>query len=106
MKKNGARALAVAAVLLGLLSLGWKLAGLRGADVGRSEFTEDYVAARAAIHGGNGYGDTQLLVDRYLPGIDYERAPVVLRDPHTPTQVVLTAPLTAIPFRAARALWM
>lgn len=97
---------AFALLSFGLLSLGSKLVSIRSSEVTRSEFTEDYVAAKAVLDGSSGYTDTERLLGRYLPAVSYEHAPVVLRDPHTPTQIVFAIPLSLLPFRVARAVWM
>jgi putative effector of murein hydrolase LrgA (UPF0299 family) len=96
----------VVAVVLGALSVGFHLRFVRATNIARNEFTEDYVSARAVGDGLDPYEDTQALVTRYLPdGVSYERAPVVLRNPHTPSQISLARPLSAFPYRSARTVW-
>jgi hypothetical protein len=98
---------AVAAIALGLLGVLTRGTSLNAEDLTRNDFTQDYVAARAAIDGFDPYGDTRALASRYVREDSLrEVAPVVLRNPHAPAQVLLAYPVTPMPYRAARVVWL
>jgi hypothetical protein len=100
------RTLAVLAVLLGLLSVVGREIRVSKEELTRNDFTQDYISAKAWRADGNPYDPIVNLSRRYLgesatPGIGPGQV-----NPHAPTQIVFMSPLTALPYRAARALWL
>lgn len=74
-----------------------------------NDFTGDYVSARAFIKGGNAYGETRALADRYLLDPRNVRLPLGdphVRNPHPPAYIMLLAPLAMLPYVTARNLWL
>ncbi|HLW17332.1 MAG TPA: glycosyltransferase family 87 protein [Actinomycetota bacterium] len=72
----------------------------------RNDFTQDYVAARALVHGGEPYAPTQELVHRYMGRrADFYSGVSGQRDPHPPPLILLLAPLSFLPYSAAWITW-
>jgi len=74
--------------------------------VTRNDFTQDFISAKAWRLGDNPYDTIPHLAQRYLsegasPGIGPSEV-----NPHTPVEILFVSPLSALPYRAARALWL
>jgi len=100
------RVLAVLAVLLGLFSVAGREIRVTTNELTRNDFTQDYISAKAWRTDVNPYGPIVDLSRRFLgesatPGIGPGQV-----NPHAPTEIVFLSPLSALPYRAARALWL
>ncbi|MFN2641160.1 MAG: glycosyltransferase family 87 protein [Actinomycetota bacterium] len=96
------------AIVFGLVSVGSRFATLGPKDVTVNDFTQDYVAARAWVHGANPYAPTRSLLAREV-GPNAPFWPVssrIQRNPHPPAYVVAVSPFSLLPYKLARVLWL
>jgi hypothetical protein len=98
----------VCVVLIGLgtAAVASRVTSLSESELARNDLTQDYLAAKAWTHGGDPYAPTAQLGNRYLHGSELSGVYTQRRDPHPPAQILLVAPLSAVPFRTARVVWM
>ncbi len=99
---------ALCVVLLGIASVAVHALEYRGVERFSKDFALDYSSAKAVLDGEDPYAPIRTLVGRYL-----DPPPDVLRDNilpganwHTPFKLLVTLPLTALPFRAAGVVWL
>jgi hypothetical protein len=102
------RLLAVAAVLLGLLSVGSRIRFSLSVHGVTNDFTQDYVAARAWSDGKDPYQLTSVLVKRYLPErvSNFDIDPYNQRTPHPPAMIGFFRLISWMPYSAARITWL
>jgi alpha-1,2-mannosyltransferase len=96
------RVVAVLVVALGIAAVASRASSFGAADLVRNEFTQDYVSARALSARLDPYAPAPVLMRRFLPG----RQAYVVRNPHTPIQILLVWPISHLPYRGARAIWL
>ena len=99
---------ALCVVLLGIASVIAHGLEYRGVERFSKDFALDYSSAKAVLDGEDPYAPIRMLVGRYL-----DPPPDVLRDNilpganwHTPFKLLVTLPLTGLPFRAAGVVWL
>ena len=101
------RTVAVLAIVLGLLAVGSRSTSLGDADLTRNDFTPDYVSAKALLNGHDPYDSLSKLVHYVGRNAPYYGPPSFdSRNVHPPTNVALVVPLAALPYRAARIIWL
>jgi len=102
------RLLALAAVLLGLLSVGSRIRFSLSVHGVTNDFTQDYVAARAWSDGKDPYELTSVLVKRYLHtrASNFDIDPYNQRTPHPPAMIGLLRMVSWMPYNAARLTWL
>jgi Glycosyltransferase family 87 len=95
-------------VVLGLIQLFSYRNLLSGPFLTQNDFTPNYVAAKAWLHGENPYQELPPLIRReFGPNVEsYALRPMNQRNSHPPFLIVLVSPLTRLPFRAARSIWL
>lgn len=100
-------AVAAIAITLGLLGVASRWVRLEGERLVESDFTQDYVSARAWSDGADPYAPTHDLVDRYLGrDVRFTSLPPGTRNPHPPAYIVMVRPFAEAPYRPARILWL
>ena len=102
------RTIFILAVGLGLLSVGERLAFIASPRGAATDFSQDYLSARAFNDGLDPYTDTGQLVDRYFGSRSgyYDLLPPGQKNPHPPAFVALNLPLAHLPYKTARVLWL
>jgi len=101
------RVVAVLVMVLGLLSVGSRSTSLGYTDLTRNDFTPDYVSAKALLDGRDPYDSLSKLVHYVGPNAPYYGPPSFdSRNVHPPFHVALVVPLAALPYRAARIIWL
>jgi hypothetical protein len=95
-------------VAIGLASVLAHALEYRGVERFSKDFALDYSSAKAFVHGEDPYASIATLLGRYVhpPPSVLARNVVGGANWHTPFKVVLTAPLTALPFEAAGIVWL
>ena len=98
----------VAVVLLGLGAVVSHALEYRGDERFSKDFALDYSSAKAFLDGANPYAPIRELVGRYLdpPPEVLERNILPGANWHTPAKLLVTVPLTALPYRAAGVVWL
>jgi hypothetical protein len=69
------------------------------------DLLSDYLSGRALGNGENPYAPSGVLLERYLPSASIEFQEW-MRNPHTPLQVVVLAPLSMLDYVVAHNLWL
>jgi hypothetical protein len=104
------RLLVVGALAVGALGVATVVS--RAVSIGSSslpadDFTQDYVSARAWSHNENPYGYQRAQVPRLVDAdIAADSLRPQHRNPHSPAQILVMAPLSALPYRTARTIWL
>lgn len=98
-------ALALAAV--GLIAFGTRVAAIQHPTLTADDFTQDFVSAKAWRAGQDPYGLQRVQGPRLIDSpIDVTSLRPGHRNPHTPAEFVLVAPLTSLKYRVARTIWL
>jgi alpha-1,2-mannosyltransferase len=99
---------AIAVLLLGLASVIAHAREYAGIERFSKDFALDYSSAKAVVDGGDPYASIGELVGRYLDPPPEVLANNILPGAnwHTPFKLIVTVPLTALPYRAAGVLWL
>ena len=99
---------AAAIVAIGLASVVAHALEYRGVERFSKDFALDYSSSKAFIHGDDPYAPIRSLLARYVhpPPSILAHNVVGGANWHTPFKVVLTAPLTVLPFKAAGIVWL
>ena len=101
------RTVAVLAIILGLLAVGSRSTSLGAADLTRNDFTLDYASAKALLHGNDPYDSMSHLVHYLGANAPYYEPPEFdSRSVHPPFHIAIVTPLTALPYRVARIIWL
>ena len=102
------RVAAIAIILLGLASVVAHAREYSGVERFSKDFALDYSSAKALLDGADPYASIDELVGRYL-----KPPPEVLRNNilpganwHTPFKLLVTVPLSALPYQAAGVVWL
>lgn len=95
-------------VLLGCAAVVAHAREYSGIERFSKDFALDYASAKALLDGTDPYAPIAVLVDRYLdvPDEVLERNILPGANWHTPFKLLLTIPLTALPYRAAGVAWL
>lgn len=100
--------LAASAVIIGLTSVALRTTTSSDTTLGRSDYTQDYLSAKAWRDGHNPYAEARELNARYFGPQSVDRGinPPGHRNPHPPPLILLSAPLAHLRYRTARITWM
>jgi len=98
--------LAIVLVVIGLVGIGFRAERFLRGGLSADDFTHDFVSARALRAGGNPYAELQTLLPFTHTHIVYYTLNHHQRNPHSPSQIVLALPFTAMPYREARVAWL
>ena len=98
----------VCVLFLGVASVVSHALEYRGVGRFSKDFALDYSSGKAVLDGENPYAPIRVLVERYLdpPPEALERNILPGANWHTPFKLLVTMPLTALPFRAAGIVWL
>lgn len=99
---------AIAILLLGLASVIAHAREYAGVERFSKDFALDYASAKAAVEGGDPYASIAELVGRYLDPPPEVLANNILPGAnwHPPFKLIVTMPLTALPYQAAGVVWL
>jgi hypothetical protein len=95
-------------VLLGCAAVAAHASEYAGTERFSKDFALDYASGKALLDGADPYAPIEQLVGRYLdpPAGVLERNILPGANWHTPFKLVVTLPLTALPYRAAGVVWL
>ena len=98
---------ALALAALGIVAVASRVAAFQNDDLVADDFTQDFVSAEAWAAGEDPYGLQRVQGPRLIDApISVDSLRREHRNPHAPAQFLLLAPLTALPYRAARTIWL
>ena len=104
------RIVAALLIALGVTAATTKVYDFRDRDPGSAaiidDFLQDYLSARAWREGSDPYEEVHALQQRYVPHYQHDFGSTVQRNPHPPLTFMILAPLTFLPYTAARGLWV
>ena len=99
--------LTILALVLGALAVASRATSLGDTDLTRNDFTPDYVSATALLNGRDPYASLSSLVHYVGPNAPYYGPPSFdSRNVHPPALIVMVAPLSKLPYRTARIIWL
>jgi hypothetical protein len=98
-------ALAIAA--LGVVTVVSRTVWIGSSSLPADDFTQDYLSARAWTHNDNPYGYQREQLPRLVDAdITAESFRPEHRNPHSPAEILFIAPLSALPYRTGRVIWL